>query len=212
MAKMAKGEWMDSFMHLCKSDKANKSTPAKILFAALLCLLLSNIFPGISHAEGFKILAAETKLKEHVFHLDANMDLKFSDDALEALRSGVPLIVLVNIEVQKSRSWWWDKTIAKLEQGYLLLYHALSEKYIIHNLNSGAQTNYISLNTALYSLSNIRDFPLIDKNLLEKDDEYYVRLRTYLDIESLPAPMRPIAYISSQWQLDSDWFSWPLKP
>ena len=212
MAKMAKGEWMDSFMHLYKSDKANKSTPAKILFAALLCLLLSNIFPAISHAEGFKILAAETKLKEHVFHLDANMDLKFSDDALEALRSGVPLIVLVNIEVQKSRSWWWDKTIAKLEQGYLLLYHALSEKYIIHNLNSGAQQNFISLNTALYSLSNIRDLPLIDKNLLEKDDEYYVRLRTYLDIESLPAPMRPIAYISSQWQLDSDWFSWPLKP
>jgi len=93
-----------------------------------------------------------------------------------------------------------------------LLYHALSEKYIIHNLNSGAQNNYISLNAALYSLSNIRDFPLIDKNLLEEGDNYYVRLRTYLDIESLPAPMRPIAYISSQWQLESDWFSWPLKP
>ena len=200
-------EWMVSFMHLYKSDKPNR-----IIFAALLCLLFSGIFATKSQAEGFRILAAETKLKNHVFHLDANMDLKFSDDALEALRSGVPLIVLVNIEVQKDRNWWWDKTIAELEQGYLLLYHALSEKYIIHNLNSGAQQNFTSLNTALYSLSNIRDFPLIDKNLLEEGDDYYVRLRTYLDIESLPAPMRPIAYISSQWQLESDWFSWPLKP
>ena len=198
---------MVSFMHLYKSDKPNR-----IIFAALLCLLFSGIFATKSQAEGFRILAAETKLKNHVFHLDANMDLKFSDDALEALRSGVPLIVLVNIEVQKDRNWWWDKTIAELEQGYLLLYHALSEKYIIHNLNSGAQQNFTSLNTALYSLSNIRDFPLIDKNLLEEGDDYYVRLRTYLDIESLPAPMRPIAYISSQWQLESDWFSWPLKP
>ena len=198
---------MVSFMHLYKSDKPNR-----IIFAALLCLLISGIFATKSQAEGFRILAAETKLKEHVFHLDANMDLKFSDDALEALRSGVPLIVLVNIEVQKDRNWWWDKTIAELEQGYLLLYHALSEKYIIHNLNSGAQQNFSSLNTALYSLSNIRNFPLIDKNLLEEGDDYYVRLRTYLDIESLPAPMRPIAYISSQWQLESDWFSWPLKP
>ena len=204
---MAQMEWMVSFMHLYKSIKTNK-----ILFAALLCILISSIFPSPSQAEGFKILSADTKLKEHVFHLDANMDLEFSDDALEALRSGVPLIVLINIEVQKDRSWWWDKTIAKLEQGYLLLYHALSEKYIIHNLNSGAQTNYISLNTALHSLSNIHDFPLIDKNLLDENDEHYVRLRTYLDIESLPAPMRPIAYISSQWQLESDWFSWPLKP
>ena len=194
-------------MHLYKSDKPNR-----IIFAALLCFLVSGIFATKSHAEGFRILAAETKLKNNVFHLDANMDLKFSDDALEALRSGVPLIVLVNIEVQKDRNWWWDKTIAELEQGYLLLYHALSEKYIIHNLNSGAQQNFISLNTALYSLSNLREFPLIDKNLLEEGDNYYVRLRTYLDIESLPAPMRPIAYISSQWQLESDWFSWPLKP
>ncbi len=198
---------MVSFMHLYKSDKPNR-----IIFAALLCLLFNGIFATKSHAEGFRILAAETKLKNHVYHLDANMDLKFSDDALEALRSGVPLIVLVNIEIQKDRNWWWDKTIAELEQGYLLLYHALSEKYIIHNLNSGAQQNFTSLNTALYSLGNIRDFPLIDKNLLEEGDNYYVRLRTYLDIESLPAPMRPIAYISSQWQLESDWFSWPLKP
>ena len=204
---MAKMEWMVSFMHLFKSNNTNT-----ILFAALLCVLITSIFPSISHAEGFKILSAETNLKDHVYHLGAKMDLEFSDDALDALRSGVPLIILINIEVQKDRSWWWDKTIAKLEQGYLLLYHALSEKYIIHNLNSGAQNNFVSLNTALHSLGNIQNFPLIDKNLLDKDDDYYVRLRTYLDIESLPAPMRPIAYISSQWQLESDWFSWPLKP
>ena len=204
-------EWMVSFMHLYKSGKLNKIRPDKAFFAALLCLLIISVIPTQSQAEGFRILAAETKLKDNVFHLDANMELKFSNDALEALRSGVPLIVLINIEVRKDRNWWWDKTIAELEQGYLLLYHALSEKYIIHNLNSGAQQNFISLNTALYSLSNIREFPLIDKNLLEQNADYYVRLRTYLDIESLPAPMRPIAYISSQWQLESDWFSWPLK-
>ena len=202
-------EWMVSFMHLYKSDKPNKP-----LFAVLVCLLLllNGLFSKPIHAEGFRVLAAETKLKDHVFQLEANLDLKFSADALDALRSGVPLIVLINIEVLKDRNWWFDKTVAKLEQGYLLLYHALSEKYIIHNLNSGSQINFSNLNAALHSLGNIQDFPLIDKNLLDKDDNYYVRLRTYLDIESLPAPMRPIAYISSQWQLESEWFSWPLKP
>jgi len=193
-------------MRLYKSNKQSR-----ILFAALLCALISYSLPSKVFAEGFRVLAAETKLKDQVYQLDANLDLDFSDDALEALRSGVPLIVLVNIEVLKDRNWWWDKTIAELEQGYLLLYHALSEKYIIHNLNSGAQHNYVSLNAALFSLSNIREFPLIDKNLLQ-DEDHYARLRAYLDIESLPAPMRPIAYISSQWQLASDWFEWPLKP
>ena len=199
-------EWMGSFMHLYKSNKSSR-----LLLIALLCLFLGSLLPKQSFAEGFNVLSAETNLNKNVFHLNAKIELNFSDDALEALRSGVPLIILVNIEVLKDRNWWWDKTVAELEQGYLLLYHALSEKYIIHNLNSGAQKNYTSLNTALHSLSNIHEFPLIDKNLLEEGDEYYARIRTYLDIESLPAPMRPIAYISSQWQLESDWFSWPLK-
>ena len=202
----AKRGWTVFFMHLFKS---NNISP--VLFAVLLCLLILVFNPSKSWAAGFNILSAETNLENHVYRLDATMALNFSDDALEALRSGVPLIILINIEVEKERSWWWDKTVAELEQGYLLLYHALSEKYITHNLNSGAQQNYISLSSALASLSHIRDFPLIDKNLLDSDNNYYVRLRTYLDIESLPAPMRPIAYISSQWQLESDWFSWPLK-
>jgi len=192
-------------MHLFES----KSNYPK-LFAALVCLF-TTVIPHQSHAEGFNIISANTQLVKNVYQLEANIELNFSGDALEALRSGVPLIILLNIEVLKDRDWWWDKTIAELEQGYLLLYHALSEKYIIHNLNSGAQKNYVSLNAALHSLSNIREFPLIDKNLLEQGDNYYARIRTYLDIESLPAPMRPIAYISSQWQLESDWYSWPLE-
>ena len=196
---------MVSFMHLFKSKNNNK------LFAAWLCLLISTFIPLQSDAGGFNIISAKTQLVKNVYQLEANIDLRFSDDALEALRSGVPLIILLNIEVLQDRSWWWDKTIAELEQGYLLLYHALSEKYIIHNLNSGAQKNYVSLNAALHSLSNIREFPLIDKNLLVEGNDYYARIRTYLDIESLPAPMRPIAYISSQWQLESDWYSWPLE-
>ena len=188
------------------------------LLSAMLCSLLlsliiyENSYAANSTSTGFKIINAETKIKNNVFQLSANMSLSFSADALEALRSGVPLIVLVNIEVLNDRNWWWDKTIAELEQGYLLLYHALSEKYIIHNLNSGAQHNYVSLNTALSVLGQIRNLPILDKNLLNKDSNYYIRLRTYLDIESLPAPMRPIAYISSQWQLESDWYTWPLKP
>lgn len=172
----------------------------------ITCLIASPAF-----AEGFSIKSAETHLQNNVFQLNTDMQLNFSEDSLDALHSGVPLIILFNIEVFKDRNWWWDKNIAELEQGYLLLYHALSEKFIIHNLNSGSQKNYRSLTTALYALSHLRDLPILDANLLEKDNDYYARIRVYLDIESLPAPMRPIAYISSQWQLQSDWYTWQLK-
>lgn len=164
-----------------------------------------------AHARGFTIRSVATHLQDKVYLLDADIDYRFSDTALKALRNGVPLIVLLDIKVEQQRSWWFNKTIADLQQGYLLLYHALTEKYIVNNLNSGAQDNYERLSTALKALGQVKDLPILDAHLVNKGDHYIVRLRTRLDLESLPAPMRPLAYISSDWRLESDWYEWPLQ-
>ncbi len=160
---------------------------------------------------GFSIQSLETQMQDRVYLLTANFNYHFSTEAIEALEHGVPLLILVDIEIRSPRWWWNDTTIAELEQGYLLLYHALSESYVVHNLNSGTQNNFIRLNHALNFLSKIKKLPILDANLLDPKKEYYLRVRTHLDIESLPAPMRPLAYISSDWQLSSDWYEWPLQ-
>jgi len=152
-----------------------------------------------------------THLENKVYQLDANIDYQFSDSALEALRNGVPLIVLLDIKVEQYRAWWFNKTIADLQQGYLLLYHALTEKYIVNNLNSGAQENYEQLSAALNALGKVKNLPILDAHLVNNGAHYLVRLRTRLDLESLPAPMRPLAYISSDWRLESNWYEWPLQ-
>lgn len=164
-----------------------------------------------AHASGFTIRSVSTHLQDKVYQLDANIDYQFSDSALEALRNGVPLIILLDIKVEQERSWWLNKTIAELQQGYLLLYHALTEKYIVNNLNSGAQENYEQLSTALSALGKVKDLPILDAHLATSGSRYVVRLRTRLDLESLPAPMRPLAYISSDWRLESNWYQWPLQ-
>ena len=176
----------------------------------LLALLL---WPAISHAanEAFTIRSVETRLLDQVYTLSAKIDFRFSEPALEALQNGVPLIVLIDIEVQRERSWWFDKDIAELQQGYLLLYHALTEKYIINNLNSGAQENYDTLSAAVTALGTIDDLPILDAKLAGNAGHYVVGLHAYLDLEALPAPMRPIAYISSKWRLESEWYEWPLQ-
>ncbi|MDH5571905.1 MAG: DUF4390 domain-containing protein [Gammaproteobacteria bacterium] len=183
-----------------------------IYFPAML-LLLSLFLPAfaIQASEAFVIKSIDTQLKEGVYLLNARIEYKFSDEALAALQNGVPLIILMNIEVNQVR-WYWNKNIASLEQGYLLIYHALSKKFILHNLNSGTQTDFSGLSNTLYALGHLEQLPLIDANLLEANTKYEVQLRTQLDIESLPAPMRPLAYISSDWRLQSDWYIWPLTP
>ncbi len=160
---------------------------------------------------GFSIQSLETRMQDRVYLLTANFNYHFSREAIEALEHGVPLLILVDIEIRSPRWWWKDITTAELEQGYLLLYHALSESYVVHNLNSGTQNNFVRLDHALTFLSSIKNLPILDANLLDPKKEYYLRVRTHLDIESLPAPMRPLAYISSDWQLSSDWYEWPLQ-
>jgi hypothetical protein len=41
---------------------------------------------------------------------------------------------------------------------------------------------------------------------------YTVRLRGRLDIESLPTPVRLLAYVSSAWDMDNEWYKWRLAP
>lgn len=178
---------------------------------ALILLCSGNTLPLTAHAAEFHITSMETTLKNKVYHVSAKIKYGLSSKAEEALANGIPLLILIDIEVAKPRWWWWDGAIANLEQGYLLIYHALSENYIIHNLNSGTQENFVSLSRALETLGEIKDLPLLDANLLQADNDYYIRMRTYLDIESLPAPMQPIAYVDNDWQLESDWYEWPLQ-
>ena len=151
----------------------------KLLLPLLLWLGLG--LSAGAHADGFTIRSVATHLQDKVYLLDANIDYQFSDAALEALRNGVPLIVLLDIKVEQQRAWWLNKTIAELQQGYLLLYHALTEKYIVNNLNSGAQENYDQLSTALRALGKIKDLPILDAQLVTQGNRYIVRLRTHLE-------------------------------
>ncbi len=199
---------MDSFMPVfTRHQNRLFSRHWLLLLLAGLITLLPIQASRAEHA--FTIKSLETRLEQGVYHLDSRIEYSLSDEALNALKSGVPFLILMNIEVEQVR-WYWNKNLAELEQGYLLLYHALSEKFIVHNLNSGVQEHYSSLEAALNALGRISKLPLIDAKLLDPDMRYQIKMRTYLDIESLPAPMRPLAYISSDWQLDSDWVSWPL--
>jgi hypothetical protein len=178
--------------------------------ASLLWLGLLLVLPV--HAGDFFITGIHTRLQDNVYLLDANIDYRFSDEALEALDNGVPLTFQLNIEIQRKRNWWLDAEVADLQQRYRLQYHALSHQYLLQNLNSGAFYAYHSLAAARDAMGTLRDFPLLDQQLVKPEEEYEVLLQTELDIEALPSPLRPLAYITPAWRLNSDWYTWSLTP
>lgn len=210
IAYCKKNEAKNGFLKLSQTKVLSKLS--RFVFSIIFIAFISNTnLAADDNTAGFSIQSLETLMQNRVYLLNANFHYQFSKEAIEALEHGVPLLILVDIEILTPRWYWADKSIAELEQGYLLLYHALSENYVVHNLNSGTQNNFISLKLALNSLSRIKELPILDANLLDPAKNYYLRVRTHLDIESLPAPMRPLAYISSDWALASDWYKWPLQ-
>jgi len=159
---------------------------------------------------GFTIKRAEAKLIDQVYHLSVQIDYQFSQQVLEAIESGVPIVLVLDIEVRRPRSYMWDEQIAQLRQRFRLQYHALTEQYLVKNLNSGAQNTAPTLNTALYYLRYIDNLPLIDQQLLNSNQHYQVRLKVSMEFDSLPVPLKLSAYMSRSWWLGSDWFVWDL--
>ncbi len=187
----------------------NKQLARPILLLVLLLVLLFS--SPLLRASGFTINSASSTLNQKVYTFNAQIHYEFSNGVLEALENGIPIFITMEIEVYRER-WWHNKNIANLKQTYMLLYHALTEKYVLNNLNSGNQNNYTTLSSALDALGNVKNLPLLDLKLLAKGSTHLVKLRTYLDLDSLPGPIRPLAYLSPEWRLESDWYVWYLTP
>ncbi len=83
------------------------------------------------------------ELRGGVYFLNA-VDRVPAVDARRATRctSGVPLGIRLDVEFIHPRRWWFDNEDAALRQLYQLEYHALSERYIVLNVNSGDQASF----------------------------------------------------------------------
>jgi hypothetical protein len=181
-------------------------TLRRMLAATLLLAASQTAMAGIA------VNHASTHLEDDHYLLDADITYHLNDTVLEALDNGVPLTLQLDVVVEQPRDYLWDESIGKQSYRFQLQYHALSEKYLVRNLQTDKQEIYPTLRTALLALGRFKSLDLIKNNLLKKDAHYQVRLRISLDIASLPAPMRPLAWLTTDWHLGSDWFSCPLTP
>lgn len=181
--------------------------------ALIWCLLLfaSASLKAEESSGHFEVLFAELTLDKEVYRLDAGFDLQLSDQLREALHSGVTLTFKVEMEVGRERAWIWDATVAEVSQEYRVRYIDLSGQYELYNANSGLRFNLPTYELLMAVLGNLSNFPLIDAALLDAESSYWARLRVSVDTESLPTPLRLMAYVSSGWRLQSDWFTWILE-
>lgn len=174
--------------------------------------LLACLWPASLFARDFRIESVAGRIADGQFVVDARIDVELNASTIEALENGVTLEFELQAALMRPRRLWWDAEVTKVTRRFLLGRHALADGYTLSEPGADQHQIFKSLEDALAALGEVRDFKAGSAAVQAAADKYRGRLRLRLDIEALPAPLRPIAYISPSWRLSSGWYEWVFVP
>jgi len=188
-----------------------RSKPYRRAWLAIsLCLLL--VSASAQDHRVFVVKSIGTQLHGNVYFLNAVFDIRLPPYMLSAFEQGFDLPLAMEIEVFEHHRFWFDKNIVTIRQQYRIQYHTLLDTVSVLNVNAGSQHDYASLKEALASLTVILDYPLLDKNPLDPEQQYSARLRFGIDEAELPVPLKNSVLWAHNWNLVSDWAEWDITP
>jgi|TARA_B110000003_G_scaffold146816_1_gene147810 hypothetical protein len=164
-----------------------------------------------NHEGYFDVRSATTILVEGNHMLDSRLQLFLSDEALNALNSGVPLTIELSVEIIRTRRFLPDAKEVELEFQYELEYRPLSQRYIVKNVQNEIQDSYATLFSALNKLGRVQDLILIENSSLEPQSNYRFRMQALLSTKQYSAPLRMLFFWRDQWDLKSEWYEWQLQ-
>lgn len=184
---------------------------ATVVIAGLLAESPRAVAQDDDDAGLFRVRSVNSELVAGVYFVNALLELNLSGEAREALESGVPLIVHVEVDLIRIRRFWIDDEEYDVDQRFSLEYHALTERYIVRNLNGGEQASFATLSSALNYLGRIERLPFIDATLLDPQRGYDARIRAELDMDEFSGPLRLLTFWRREFSLSSDWLRWRLQ-
>lgn len=182
-------------------------------FLLPLIVFLPIVSWGIVGNADFKVVKLTSKLSRETLVLDGSLDLGLTAKVEEALNKGIPLDVVIELRLRRQRALLWDENVAEWQLRRQIRFHALTGQYFVNSARAGSEgrENFNSLSDALRQLGSLDNIKLSVPADLPQHSSYAIELRASLDFEALPTPLRPVAYTSRAWHLDSGWFRWNVS-
>ena len=183
-----------------------------LVWVVSLMLALQPVVSSAQVGDAFVVKSANTHLDGNIFFLNAVFDVQLPFYITDAIAQGFNLPVLMEIEVFKSKSFWFDEQIVYIKQQYLVNNHPLLDAVSVLNMNSGRRQYFSTLVEAVQHISALLDFPMLDQNNLPDDQDYDARIRLGVDQSQIPIPLKSSSFWKNNWDLKSEWYEWELKP
>lgn len=172
-----------------------------LVFSAVLLAACSQGEAG----GAFEVKQVEAQWSNGRIAIQYHQQLRLSSEAQNALVHGVPLTFETDIILRDA------KTQTRLERNrsrHEIRFLPLSEHYQLSNEDGSDVRTYPRLRHALAALG--RADVSFETGALPAG-EYELLVRSFLDKNAMPPPMRLPALFSSRWDHQSNWTSWPLQ-
>ena len=169
-----------------------------MLAAALLCAgVRADERIGVAHAS----LVVRQGPDPGAF-VDAQFDLTLPAALRDAVDHGIALYFSIDLEVTRSRWYWFDRKLVDEAIEYRLSFSPLTREYRL--ARGGLAQPFETLDQALATMRHVAQWRVADSTLLEGGNAR-ARIRLRLDTSMLPKPFQVNALTDRDWTLVSDW-------
>lgn len=177
---------------------------------ALLCLAIWLGFAGGALAnDRSAVRQAVVKATPQGHMLDAEIEIVLSRTLEDALAKGINLYFLLDLDVTRPRSWWFDEGIVEASRKMRIYYHLLLRRYVVE---SGYTTRTAAtLPEALALLGRVEGWQVFERGMLQPGRRYDARLRLRLDTAQLPRPLSIGAVGGDRWDFATPWHAWTFE-
>jgi Domain of unknown function (DUF4390) len=134
--------------------------------------------------------------------VDAQFDFELPLLLREAVDHGIALYFVIEVELSRSRWYWFDKHLLDDSIEYRLSFSPLTRQY---RLARGALAQpFDSLDQALATMRRVTQWRVGDASLFD-GGKTWGQIRMRLDTSMLPKPFQVNALTDPDWVLASDW-------
>jgi Domain of unknown function (DUF4390) len=178
----------------------------------ILILLLSAWAAGV-YADALdgvlEVRSAYVNIDNGVFLLHARVEYPVTPAIRAALRDGVTLTFELDTRVERERRLWFNASIVDLTLRRELMYHAVTDRYVVRNVKTGQQENFPTLDEAITYLGRIDSWPILVEPQLN-GGSYLISVRAGVRRGRLPASLRALFFWTDDFRRVSEWYSWSL--
>lgn len=174
-----------------------------LILAAFCCMLETR-------AASIEPVRASLFATDEGYALSADFAIDLGPRVEDSVARGIPLYFNLELNVSRSRTWWFDEHILDRTLTYRLSFNALTRQYRLST--GGLARSFDTLADALRAMGRIAALPIADRGTFRSGEKYHAKIRLSLDRSQLPKPFQIDAIASRDWQVDAAVLQWDVTP